>query len=108
MSFKTLGLNLATAEAAAAVAMDTSPLAAGGGRKGILIVAPENTAAADANQVGDLQGSLDGSTGWTDVQAFAAADGWKMFEVLLWPHMRINVESGTAGGGTSFFILPSH
>lgn len=98
---KTLALNVSTVAASTAVAMNASPFAAGYGRKAIVQVMPKD---GGANQVGDVQGSLDGSTGWTDIQAYAAADGPTSFNILLWPYMRVNNESGTTSG-TNFQLI---
>lgn len=105
MSSKVLALGVITVAASASVAMSVTPHAAGGGRKATFGVFPENTAAADADQVGDIQGSNDGGSTWTNVQAYAAADGVKFFELELYKLMRVNNTAGTAGGGTNFYVF---
>lgn len=98
---KTLALDVSTVAASTGVAMNASPFAAGYGRQVIVEVKPID---GGANQVGDIQGSLDGSTGWTDIQAYDAADGPVSFNILLWPYMRVNNESGTTSG-TNFQLV---
>lgn len=77
----------------------------GAGRTAIFEVCPLPAAAADADQVGDVQESDALATGYADLQAYDADDGQKVFTIALSKrYLRINNQSGTAGNGTNFIL----
>ena len=107
MRMKVLAENVKTVAATPAVEMKESPFTGKGGaagRKALLVMLTEETDAAAADQVGNVEGSNDGSTGWTVVQAYSmVTGGQKMVYIDLWPYMRVNNTGGTSGA-TSFYL----
>lgn len=104
MKMKVLAEDVSTVAASASVALTTTPFCAGAGRKATVIMLTEETDAAAADQVGNIQGSEDDSS-WSNVQAYnMTTGGVKMVEVLMYPYMRVNNTAGTSGA-TSFYLL---
>jgi hypothetical protein len=91
---------VSTVAATTAVQLDItgSPFAAGYGRNAVLVIIPS----AVGNQVGDVQGSVDGTT-WTQLKAYTAGNGL-MASVVLPNYIRVNNTGGTTGQ-TNFYLF---
>ncbi len=71
----------------------------GYGWTGTILIGPNGA----ANQVGNIETS-DDNTAWGVAQAYVAADGPRVFNVLLKRYIRVNNTSGTTGK-TNFQLL---
>lgn len=97
---KIVAEDVATVAATTGVQLDNtgSPFASGYGKNAVLCICPSAT----ANQVGNVEGSVD-NTVWTTLTAYVAGEG-KMVSIELPSYIRVDNTAGTTGS-TNFYLL---